>query len=177
MVVTEVLAIVLWSFTTNKSCTCEAPGLATWIPFSSLLSGLTRAFSLCYRELSSFLPEIFGGGSIFILECFSWKSNSFSSQTSFKNIYLLFNVCVCMYMGVCTCIYHGTLLCARFWGDVNKPLLTQDGELMTDQSKDVSRVQFGEPRNFYLDTNRSILRGYLQEQGRLKTTCSTWSPP
>lgn len=80
-------------------------------------------------------------------------------------------MCACTW--VCAHAYIVTLLCVRFWGDVNKPLLTQDGELMTDQNKDASRVQFGDPMNFYLDTNRSILRGYLQEQGRLQTACRT----
>lgn len=175
MVVTEVLAIVLWSPTEAVSVRLQ---------FSLLESSWVR----CYHASQGHFPCVTGSlvlsclrfleeAPYLFLNVFHGSPTHFLSNFFLNNIYLLFNMCVCMYMGVCTCIYRGTLLCARFWGDVNKPLLTQDGELMTDQRNDASRVQFGDPMNFYLDTNRSILRGYLQEQGRLQTTCRTWSPP
>lgn len=60
---------------------------------------------------------------------------------------------MCMYSLICECLCCETLLL----GIVNKLQITPDREPRTDQSKDIMKIQLGEPLNFIGVISRSVV--------------------
>lgn len=102
MVVTEVLAIVLWSLT-------EA------VPVRLQFSLLESSWVCCYHASQGHFPCVTGSSVLsclrfleeapyLFLNVFHGSPTHFLSNFFLNNIYLLFNMCVCMYM-VCAHAY------------------------------------------------------------------------